>query len=76
MGDLKPSLIKDEQGRVCARVCLGPYQATLPLPEAMAAYTEVELKDFFADVVPKMTKQLKLMRAADRLKFKKRICKR
>ncbi len=70
---LKPALVQDDQGRLCMQCTLGPYSATLALPEALAGKGEDQLQDFFAEVVPEMTKKLYAMRQADNHKANRKV---
>lgn len=72
MHALKPKLVKNEQGQICMQVSLGPYDATLPLPEAFAGATPEQLQEFFAKVVPEMEKGLREMAAKDRRKIRRK----
>ncbi len=75
MAVLKPELIKNDQGQICMYLALGPYNATLPLPESMAGASPELLEGFFAKVVPEMTKTLIAMRKKDRIKLRKKASK-
>lgn len=70
---LKPTLILDEDRKVCMQLRLGPFTATAPLPEEMSTYTEAQLRPFFDRVVPEMTKVLLEMRRSDSRRMRKKL---
>ena len=73
---LKPKLVENiKTGQICMQVSLGPYEATLPLPEEAAGWTPERLQVFFENVVPEITKNLQAMAAKDRRKRRERIKK-
>ena len=67
---VKPQLVMKD-GKVHMQVKLGPYSATMPLPEHLATKTEDQLKDFFDEVVPVMVRNLIEMRTNDRRKARR-----
>ncbi len=73
MADLKPELVKNEEGQICMQLKLGPYEALLPLPERLAGASKEALRAFFDKVVPEMTKNLIAMRKKDRVKLRKKV---
>lgn len=72
---LKPQLVKDDQGRLCMRVELGQYSATLPLPDHIVNANEERQQQFFDALVPQITEDLRAMAAKDRRKNRKKAMK-
>lgn len=72
---LKPRLVKNELGQICMQVNLGPYNATLPMPEESSTWNEERLKAFFDTIVPVMTENLIAMRNDDNRKLRRKACR-
>jgi hypothetical protein len=73
--DVEPELIKNDDGQICMYLALGPYNATLPLPEHLAGASRERLQRFFDIAVPEMRKTLVAMRNKDRTKIRRKAAK-
>lgn len=71
---LKPTLVFDDEMKICMQLRLGAFTATLRLPEEMSTWNELQLQPFFDRVVPEMTKNLIAMRNDDNRKQRKKAC--
>lgn len=73
---LKPRLVKDSKtGQICMQIAIGRYEATLPLPDEAAAWTPERLQQFFENVVPQISQNLRDMAKKDRRKQRNKVKK-